>query len=74
MTTTSVIGNAGGIQLHFATSTGTIAATAAADATRLAANEGSYREGDAVICVCTDGLLIGEVASTGAIAQFFTAA
>lgn len=67
MTSTSVIGNVDGQQLHFAVSTATLAATDDIDATRLAANGGSYRTGDIVIASCTDGILVGKVAANGSI-------
>lgn len=67
--TNSPVGNVDGTQLHFATSTATKAVTAGADAARMVANGGYHREGDAVLVVCTDGLLMGKVAADGAIAE-----
>lgn len=66
-TTTTILGNVDGAQAHFAVSTETIVNTATADSTLLAANGGSYREGDIVIVTCSDGLLVGKVSGAGAI-------
>ena len=66
-TTTSPIGNADGVQVHFATSTANKATTLAADTTRLVDNGGYYRVGDVAIVSCTDGALVGRVAADGAI-------
>jgi len=66
--TSSPVGNVAGVQVHFATSTGTKTATAAADTTRLVANGGYWRPGDAALVICTDGMIYGKVGADGAIA------